>query len=113
MKRIKTFLLKFPESILIGSILLYWLATTLYNPIAFCLLIAILIQLKLKSKIVGIIVGALFLLASTYMIFALVSELSEFDTFTTDAWQLLLIGSSWLIASLIFSILMLYKYLNL
>lgn len=113
MKQIKSFLVKYPESILICSVLFYWLSTTPFNPFAIGLLVALLLLLKLKSKKIGIAIGLLFLLASCYMTLALLSELSEFNTFTHDAWQLFIIGTFWLLGSLTFSILMLYKYMIL
>ena len=56
------------------------------------------------------IVALLFLILSLYMVLALISELSEFATFNTDAKLMLGVGAAWLGLNIILAIAMLIKW---
>jgi hypothetical protein len=110
MNNIKIFILQLPEYLLI-AVFFYWFSTALeVNYIAIGLIIILIFQIILKNRILGIIIPSVLILASLYMLLALISEFNEFLTFNSDAKELLLVGLSYFISSIIVSGIMIYKY---
>lgn len=100
-----------PELYLLASALFYWVSTsTLLNPFAIFLVLVLSSLFIWKSKTLGVVVGLLFLILSLYMILALMSELSEFSTFNSDAKAMLGIGAAWLGLNIILASMMLAKW---
>jgi hypothetical protein len=103
-----------PEAILIGITLLYWYFTAnVFNPVAIVLLLVLGVQIVSKNKLMGVLIGSLFSLLSMYMVLALISELNEFDTFNYDARVLLFTGGAGLGISLLASVGMVIKNIEL
>jgi maltodextrin utilization protein YvdJ len=103
-----------PESLLIGSVLFYWISTAnLLNPVAIVLILVLGLQMIFKNRVVGLAIPIVLILASLFMVLALISELNEFPNFNADAQKMLLVGSAWLTATLFVSGLMLFKYATL
>ena len=110
MKRVKTFILQLPEYLLITAVLFYWFSTGLaVNYIAIGLIVLIL-QIIFKNRIVGIIIPIILVMICLYMLLALMSEFKEFLTFSSDAKELLFVGLSYFISTIIISGVMIYKY---
>ena len=111
MKRVKTFILQLPEYLLIAAVLFYWFSTGLaVNYIAIGLIIVLILQIIFKNRIVGIIIPSILVMISFYMLLALMSEFNEFLTFSSDAKELLFVGLSYFISTIIVSGIMIYKY---
>ena len=111
MNNIKIFILQLPEYLLIAVVFFYWFSTALpVNYIAIGLIIILIFQIILKNRILGIIIPSVLILASLYMLLALTSEFNEFLTFNSDAKELLFVGLSYFISSIIVSGIMIYKY---
>ena len=111
MKRVKTFILQLPEYLLIAAVLFYWFSTGLaVNYIAIGLIIVLILQIIFKNRIVGIIIPSILVMISFYMLLALMSEFNEFLTFCSDAKELLFVGLSYFISTIIVSGIMIYKY---
>ena len=111
MKRVKTFILQLPEYLLIAAVLFYWFSTGLaVNYIAIGLIIVLILQIIFKNRIVGIIIPSILVMISLYMLLALMSEFNEFLTFSSDAKELLFVGLSYFISTIIISGVMIYKY---
>ena len=111
MKRVKTFVLQLPEYLLIAAVLFYWFSTGLaVNYIAIGLIIVLILQIIFKNRIVGIIIPSILVMISLYMLLALMSEFNEFPTFSSDAKELLVVGLSYFISTIIVSGIMIYKY---
>ena len=111
MKRVKTFILQLPEYLLIAAVLFYWFSTGLaVNYIAIGLIIVLILQIIFKNRIVGIIIPSILVMISLYMLLALMSEFKEFLTFSSDAKELLFVGLSYFISTIIISGFMIYKY---
>jgi len=109
-QRFKLLINWIPELYLFACAMYYWIATTLLNPIAIFLVAVLTIFILLKNRAMGIIISLLFLLLNLYMVLALISELSEFNTFNKNYLALLLIGSPFLGFNIFFSIKMLIKW---
>ena len=111
MKNIKRRTLQLPEYLLITAVVFYWSSAGLIvNPIAIGLIIVLILQIIFKNRIVGIIIPSILILASFYMLLALMSEFNEFPTFNSDAKELLFVGLSYFISTIIVSGIMVYKY---
>ena len=111
MKRVKTVILQLPEYLLIAAVLFYWFSTGLaVNYIAIGLIIVLILQIIFKNRIVGIIIPSILVMICLYMLLALMSEFKEFLTFSSDAKELLFVGLSYFISTIIISGVMIYKY---
>jgi len=111
MKRVKTFILQLPEYLLIAAVLFYWFSAGLaVNYIAIGLIIVLILQIIFKNRIVGIIIPSILVMICLYMLLALMSEFKEFLTFSSDAKELLFVGLSYFISTIIVSGIMIYKY---
>ena len=111
MKKLKTYL---PEIYFIAAILFYWISTAnVVNWFAIGFLALIGVLIFTKNKILGIAFGVFFIFINLYMVLAMVSELSEFPEFNTDAQKLFFVGSLFIGLNLLFSSLLIIKYFNL
>lgn len=103
-----------PELFLIASVIYYWFLTSnLLNPFAIGLLVVLFFQIISKKATLGIIISSIVIALTIFMILALISELSEFDTATENFNKLLVFGSLYLGLTLIMAGLMFFKYLKL
>ncbi|WP_262732708.1 hypothetical protein [Gaetbulibacter sp. NE] len=111
MNNFKKIILEIPEYFLIASVIFYWFSTGLtLNYIAITLIAGLILQIIFKNKVVGISIPSLLIVISLYMILAVLSEVSEFPSFNTEAQTLLLVGLLYFIATIVISIIMIYKY---
>lgn len=109
----KRILFLLPELYLIFAVLYYWILTAnLLNPIAIVLLIILIAQVVSKKKGLGLFIGSIFVLLNLYMVFALISELSEFLDRTKNYYYLLIFGTLFLSLNLTVGAMMLWKYSN-
>lgn len=100
-----------PELYLILAVLYYWsLTASLLNPIAISLLLVLVYQIITRKQILGIVIATVLILASVYLILALLSELSEFIEFNDDAKELAIFGFLYLGLNITFGAIMLYRY---
>jgi general stress protein CsbA len=100
-----------PELYLILAVLYYWsLTASLLNPIAISLLLVLVYQIITRKQILGIVIATVLILASVYLILALLSELSEFIEFNDDAKELAIFGVLYLGLNITFGAIMLYRY---
>jgi len=102
---------KTPEYYLIASVIFYWYSTSLiFNPVAIVLMSTLIIQIIFRNKISGILIASAFILASTYMLFAMASELNELSI-ASSAWEnMFFVGLSFLGLNIIMSGLMIFSY---
>ncbi|WP_144374474.1 hypothetical protein [Winogradskyella sp. PG-2] len=101
-----------PELFILGSIIYYWIASSWLNPIAVVLLLIISFQIFKQKITSGIIITIIFIILNLYMVLALISELSEFESVTTNFKVMLLFGGIYLGLNLLLGFLMLIKYLK-
>ncbi|WP_299526883.1 hypothetical protein [Winogradskyella sp.] len=101
-----------PELFILGSIVYYWIASSLLNPIAISLLLIMGFQILKQKAISGIIISVIFILLNLYMVLALISELSEFKNIDSDFNTMLLVGGLYLGTNLCLGLVMLIKYLK-
>ena len=80
------------------------------NYIAIGLIIVLILQIIFKNQIIGIIIPSMLVMICLYMFLALISEFNEFPTFSSDAKELLFVGLSYFISTIIVSGIMIYKY---
>jgi VIT1/CCC1 family predicted Fe2+/Mn2+ transporter len=103
-----------PELFLIASVLYYWVLTAnLFNPYAIGLLAILIYQIISKKSTLGLIISVIVICLTLFMVLALISELSEFNTATENFNNLLLFGSLYLGLTLVMSAFMFFKYLKL
>lgn len=111
---IKTLKSLIPELFLIASVVYYWtLTSNLFNPYAIVLLAILIFQVVSKKAASGLIISAIVIGLTLFMVLALLSELSEFEVADQNYKNLLVIGSLYLGFTLIMAGLMFYKYLKL
>lgn len=111
MKNKKQLFLKFPEFYLILlTILGGYTPPFSINPIFLVILGVLILHMIFKNKVVGTVVGILFLVINLYMVGALISEFNEFIAFTTEAKQLLFVGLTLWSLNMLASLTMIYKY---
>ena len=103
-----------PELFLIAPVLYYWVLTSHFlNSYAIGLLAILFYQLISKKSTLGIIISGIVMCLTVFMVLALISELSEFDTTTENFNNLLIFGSLYLGLTLIMAVFMFLKYLKL
>ena len=102
-----------PELYLILSVLYYWALTALWvNPIAIILVLVLVFQILTRKLIVGIVIAIVLILINSYLVLALLSELSEFPEFNIDSLKLAVFGFLYLGFNIIVGGIMLYRYIN-
>lgn len=111
MKKLKQVLIQLPEYYLIVLALLagYTPPFTIHS-LAIGLAVLLLLQIIFKNRISGLIIGGLFFICNLYMLGALISELHEFQSFNSKAWQLLIGGTMLFAIHLYVSKAMFSKY---
>ncbi len=111
MKNKKQLFLKFPEYYLIVLTMLGGYTPPFsINPVFVGILAILIIQIIFKNKIIGTVLGVLFLVINLYMLGALISEFNEFTAFNADAKQLLVVGLTLWSLNMLASCTMIYKY---
>lgn len=111
MKNKKLQFLQFPEYyLLVLTILGGYTPPFSFHPIFIGILGLLVVQLIFKNKIVGTILGSLFLLINLYMLGALISELREFTAFNTAAKNLAFVGFTLWGLNMLAALTMIYKY---
>lgn len=80
-----------------------------FNVLALAFVAVFVQQLISRNKAVGIIIGGLAILVSIYMLLALLSEFSEFKSFTSGAKQMLFVGLPLVLLSLAMAGWMFFK----
>jgi len=114
MKSYKKIILNLPEYLLIVAVIFYWMsASATINYIAIGLLTAIIFQMIIKNKAIGIIVPCIMIFICLYMILALISEVREFPSFDADAQTLLFVGLAIFLTTILASVIMIIKYATL
>lgn len=63
-----------------------------------------------KNRVLGVLFGSAILVISLFLIFALISELSEFTEYNKAFFKMLGVGSLMIIANIFFSIVLILKY---
>ena len=111
MKTLKQLLTSYPEYILIALVIFYWTSTIAFNPIAIGLITILIVQIIVKNRILGLVIGCLFVLLTLYFMLAWGSELFEFPVFNTDAKQMFFYGFLILGVTSFATGLMIYKHL--
>ncbi len=102
-----------PELFLIASVLYYWILTSnLFNPYAIGLLAILIFQVFSTKVTLGLIISTVVIALTSFMVLALISELSEFDATSENFNNLLIFGSSYLGLILIMAGFMFFKYLK-
>ncbi|WP_422107959.1 hypothetical protein [Winogradskyella sp.] len=103
-----------PELFLMASVIYYWTLTpNLFNPFAIGLLGILIYQVIRKGATLGLIISAIFIALTLFMVLALISELSEFEVVNQNYKNLIIFGSLYLGVNLILGGIMFVKYLKL
>lgn len=102
-----------PESYIIFVVLFTGFTSPFsIHPLALVIAAVVSLQLIFRNIITGIMLASLFALVNLYMILALLSEFSEFPTFSLAAAKLLIVGSLIILANLFIVGLMYFNYLR-
>ena len=80
------------------------------NPIFMGILSLLILQIIVKNKIFGVVLGILFFLTNLFFLGALLSEFYGFTEFNSSAKQLIFVGFFIWAINLLMSIIMIYKY---
>jgi len=109
--KVKSVFFKIPEYALIAMLLAAGYTPPFQlNPIFLCLAAVVVLQIVLKNRFSGLIIGTLFFLGNLFFLGALVSEFSEFEEMNQSASNLMWVGLPvWLLNSVL-SLTMIYKY---
>ena len=92
----KKYLLLLPEFFII-ALSIYWFlenyrSSGYVNYIALVVFVIVTLQVFLKNKIVGIMLGSMLFLFGLYMVLAVISEFRKFTTLDSSAIQLISVG---------------------
>ena len=92
----KKYLLVLPEFFII-ALSIYWflenyMGSGYVNYIALVVFVIVTLQVFLKNKIVGIMLGSILFLFGLYMVLAVLSEFRKFTTLDSSAIQLISVG---------------------
>jgi hypothetical protein len=110
-KTVKSFI---PKLFLIAFVVYYWVLTSnFFNPFAIGLLAILGDQIISKKSTLGLIISGVIILMTLYMVFALISELSEFEVANQNYNNLFIFGSFYLGLNLVLAGFMFFKYLKL
>lgn len=111
MKKIKNILPLVPEGYVIISLIYYWTQTSLFNPIAFVLLVLFVTQAIVQHKKMGIVMATIFMFLNLYMFMALFSEIAGLTTnvLNETAYKMHLSGLLYLGLNLCMSLVLLFK----
>lgn len=93
-------------SMIIGD----YLVSETINKVIIVIVFLFLLQLVFQKRVVGLVLGAVFGLIALYMMFAVLSEFHEFETFSTEAFQLLAIGLGIFGIGFLMAFAMIYKF---
>ncbi len=104
-----------PELILLG-LSAYWFLDNFigrnhFNPVAFGLIIILLLQVLIQNKFIGFSLATLISLFSLYMVLAVISEFNDFPTASVEAFQLLGFGLFLCFLGFSSAIVIFYKFL--
>ncbi|MNK17090.1 hypothetical protein D3C87_352730 [compost metagenome] len=87
-----------------------YLVSETINKVIIVVVFLFLLQLVFQKRVVGLVLGAVFGLIALYMMFAVLSEFHEFETFSTEAFQLLAIGLGIFGIGFLMAFAMIYKF---
>ena len=92
----KKYLLVLPEFFII-ALSIYWflknyMSSGYVNYIALVVFVIVALQVFLKNKIVGIMLGSILFLFGLYMVLAVLSEFRKFSSIDSSAIQLIAVG---------------------
>jgi hypothetical protein len=109
-RRLKSFI---PELFLITSVIYYWtLTSNLLNPFSIGLLAILGYQIISKKATLGLIISAVVVLITLFLVLALISELAEFEVANQNYNNLFIFGSFYLGLNLVLAGFMFFKYLK-
>lgn len=112
----KKYLILLPEFFIIALSIFWFLDNYLgsghINYFTIVVFIVVLLQLFIKNKIVGIVLGSIFFLFGLYMILAVLSEFKKFTTITSSAIELISVGFLICFTIIAASIGMFYKSIS-
>lgn len=107
----KAFWNTLPEYYLIILVTLAGYTPPVYiHPVCIGIIALLVLQIMIKNRISGLLLGVLFFAGNLYFLGALLSEFSGFPEFHADARALILAGLAIWIVNLGFSTGMIYKY---
>lgn len=107
----KLILFKLPEYYLIILAILSGYSPPFYiHPIMIGIVMLLILQIILKNRIAGLLIGVLFFLLNLYFLGALLSEFNEFSAYHVSSKQLLFTGLFLWTANLLASSTIIYKY---
>ena len=109
----KKYLLLFPEFFII-VLSIYWflenyMSSGHINYFAIAVFVIVTVQIFLKNKIVGIMLGSILFFFGLYMVLAVLSEFRKFTTIDSSAIQLLSVGLTISFVLISSSIALFYK----
>ncbi len=108
-------LLKFIPELYFMGLGIFWAAENYFsggvnNYFALLIVWLMFLQLFYKNRILGLIYGTVFGLASAYMVLAVNSEVGDFSKFTIEALQLQLVGWGIFGTALLMAGAMVYRF---
>ena len=113
MQRITFYLRQYPECyLLLVMLLVCYTPPFSINALGVAVALIIGLQLLVRSRTSGIFIASAFLLFNLYLILALVDEVAEFSTANSASIQLAAGGACVIGLNLIFSVLMMRKYVQ-
>jgi len=114
MKTVKPFLKFIPEIYFMSNVLFYWIMErNLTNPLAIIIAVLFILLLVWKNRIYGICLASVLIVINLYFVMALLSEFSEFPSFTDNARNLIVFGSLYLGMNLSMATIMVIKYMKM
>lgn len=107
----------FLPELFISALSIYWFfenykSSGHVNYFAIVVFVIVALQIFIKNKVIGVVLGSIFFLFGLYMILAVLSEFKKFTTLDSSAIQLISVGLLICFVLITSSIGMFYKSLS-
>ena len=112
MKKLSVFFRYLPEVILFALVIHYWLNTYPLNPVAWFLVIVLILQVILQKRLLNLIIASLFMFLALWMLLAFLSDCAKITEFKTSTWRFLIFGIGFCGLLISSSVWMFIKYFN-
>lgn len=112
MKKLSGVFRYLPECILFALIIHYWMNTYPRNPVAWFLVIMIILQVILQKRLLNLVIASLFMFLALWMLLAFLCDCAKITVFKDSTAHFLFFGISFCSILISSSVWMFIKYFN-
>lgn len=112
MKKLRSLISYVPELILFALIIHYWISTYPLNPVAWCLVLLLILQVILQRRALNLVLASLFMFLALWMLLAFLSDCAKITEYKASTRRFLIFGISFCGLLISSSVWMFVKYYN-